>query len=370
MKHELWIDRWKGVLILLVVIGHAVGTGSTISSGHTAQWLNDARMVIYSFHMPAFFILSGFCYKMFNNEGTIVSWSNFLRNRAFRLLLPYFIFGVFSVVIFALVHGYANWWQPIVSLLHAGSWPNGEGFRCNSVLWFLPCMFSVLCFAKVVSSVLGKVLKNAAFTLRMIMLLFLMLVMFGLYHWENWGIHLHFLPYGVDMIPWYFGYFACGVLIKEVVTKYRGRVISIKLNGSIFTGLSLTLLAAHWYIAHDNYHHSLDPHFGGGYYSRVALTVIATMITALVAIAIRWRWLESVGLASMGIMLIHKFPLVFIQEKVFTKIPWLTPQTSSLKIALVSALLVAAFSMVTAYFATLILRHYAPWMIGERRKNG
>ena len=33
---KAWIDRWKGLLILLVVFGHAVGGGGNLASGKTS----------------------------------------------------------------------------------------------------------------------------------------------------------------------------------------------------------------------------------------------------------------------------------------------------------------------------------------------
>ncbi|MBQ1171882.1 MAG: acyltransferase family protein [Lachnospiraceae bacterium] len=50
-KRIEWIDTAKGITILLVIIAHTVYYGNTGSIIHT---------VIYSFHMPLFFILSGF----------------------------------------------------------------------------------------------------------------------------------------------------------------------------------------------------------------------------------------------------------------------------------------------------------------------
>lgn len=47
-----WIDVAKGIAILLVIIGHTVQFGSA------------TRNVIFSFHMPLFFILSGYTFRL------------------------------------------------------------------------------------------------------------------------------------------------------------------------------------------------------------------------------------------------------------------------------------------------------------------
>ena len=51
MKRIEWIDNAKGLGILFVIIAHVIN--------HT-QTLMSASTLIYTFHMPLFFILSGF----------------------------------------------------------------------------------------------------------------------------------------------------------------------------------------------------------------------------------------------------------------------------------------------------------------------
>lgn len=49
-KRENWIDWSKALLIWLMVLGHAGLSGMP-------------RELVYAFHMPAFFIISGYLYK-------------------------------------------------------------------------------------------------------------------------------------------------------------------------------------------------------------------------------------------------------------------------------------------------------------------
>lgn len=65
------IDILKGIGIILVVIGHN-------SSG-------VLRNFIYTFHMPLFFIISGFLFSKKNIK-------DYLMNSFQRLLIPYFLF--------------------------------------------------------------------------------------------------------------------------------------------------------------------------------------------------------------------------------------------------------------------------------------
>ena len=54
-KRLVWADSLKGVLIVLVVLGHAIQNtiGSQCQTNHLWN-------IIYSFHMPAFMAISGY----------------------------------------------------------------------------------------------------------------------------------------------------------------------------------------------------------------------------------------------------------------------------------------------------------------------
>ena len=131
--HHKWIDRWKGLLILLVVFGHAVGAAGNLSEGFTADVLLKVRHFVYLFHMPAFFVLAGMCWKPFVGRDGINGVKCFLCRRSFRLMVPYLIFGVISWCIFDVMNGTWNelprqMWHLIIA--------DGQ-YKCNSVLWFL-----------------------------------------------------------------------------------------------------------------------------------------------------------------------------------------------------------------------------------------
>ena len=62
IKRNLWIDCCKGVLIILVVVGHFCIKAVT-KTDVQLKVLNSIAYIIYSFHMPAFIILSGLFFK-------------------------------------------------------------------------------------------------------------------------------------------------------------------------------------------------------------------------------------------------------------------------------------------------------------------
>lgn len=70
-----WIDVLKGILISLVVLGH-----SNINY--------DAIKIIYAFHMPLFFMVSGYLIKL----ETIDSEKQWMKENIKKYMLPYFAF--------------------------------------------------------------------------------------------------------------------------------------------------------------------------------------------------------------------------------------------------------------------------------------
>lgn len=84
----VWADSLKGILILLVVLGHAIQGVFTENVESNRLW-----NVIYSFHMPAFFAISGYFVRP---TGGGYKW---LTKRIWQLLVPYFVWAVLKLVI-------------------------------------------------------------------------------------------------------------------------------------------------------------------------------------------------------------------------------------------------------------------------------
>lgn len=75
-KRIEWIDCAKGITIILVILGHVFRTGTYGSL---------LRGMIFSFHMPLFFILSSITYKYSKNEFDFIKN---IRRSAKHLLVP------------------------------------------------------------------------------------------------------------------------------------------------------------------------------------------------------------------------------------------------------------------------------------------
>lgn len=127
-----WVDAAKGIGIILVVFGHAVGglINSTLSI--QGLWFPEIFLTLYVFHMPLFFFLSGLFVAGRVERGRL----GFLATMVRSILYPYFLWSVVQhSAIFAagqLVNApAAQYWPTILAL----------PWQPVSQFWFLQSLF-------------------------------------------------------------------------------------------------------------------------------------------------------------------------------------------------------------------------------------
>jgi polysaccharide biosynthesis protein PslL len=135
-KRELWIDIAKGLGIITVVMGHS---GNELAH-HYFFW----------FHMPLFFILSGYIFKAHTNTSEFLLW---LKKRTKQLLIPYISFAIIITVIKCgtdISKGNLNILSLVkdsIHIVYGGQILKGY----YAVFWFITCLFlTQLVFALIV----------------------------------------------------------------------------------------------------------------------------------------------------------------------------------------------------------------------------
>jgi len=154
MKREVWVDYAKSIAIFLVIVGHA---GLPESS--------SLRQFVYSFHMPAFFIISGYLFKK-----TDIRFKDFINKNIKQLVVPFLIFNLLLwlyLIVFACVFDNQNinidrlFVKPFIGIIlgcdsFISSMP-------NTPCWFLICLFVIRCacyFVKINKTVLLPMLLS------------------------------------------------------------------------------------------------------------------------------------------------------------------------------------------------------------------
>ena len=121
-----YVDIAKGIGILLVVLCHIMSNSSIYN-------------IIYMFHMPLFFFLSGIT---FNNTE---KFTKFIEKKFRGICIPYFLFSIVSFIYWILIE------RKIRNQLDISAFKNfvnillcqveNNLYIANVVLWFLPCLF-------------------------------------------------------------------------------------------------------------------------------------------------------------------------------------------------------------------------------------
>jgi len=159
-----WLDAWKGFAMLLVVLGHIadgyLDAGLFPAYTKTLQSIYD---VIYAFHMPLFFVLSGYAFYL-AYAGNRVGRAGKFRLQLWNIAAVYVLFSVIQWCFKMLFSGQVNtaytlknllmipvktmapyWYLYVLLLLYlmgwfAEKWKQPESLKC---LFFLGlCFFS------------------------------------------------------------------------------------------------------------------------------------------------------------------------------------------------------------------------------------
>ncbi len=309
-ERSSFVDSWKGVLIALVVLGHVAGGMVHLVESANSVCFEVMHKTIYMFHMPAFFVVAGYLWK--DKEESLIA---FVAKKARRLLVPYIVFGILSIIVFCLFSGgfiadAINSSQDsfysrksavpvtgmLLSLVHAGGWPQGAGFQMNSVLWFLPAMFSTLfVFWLMRRYLLQHVILYVTVLLSAVLL--------GFYFKET------YLPLGVSHVFYYLPFVAVGCWMRGKVDKWEDKKKWSYLPVVLTCWVCYTLVAVY------------TPDKAVISKSIFAYTVfylfafVGVLLSFKTTKYINSRCLALIGQNSLGIMLIHKFVVLALQFK-------------------------------------------------------
>ncbi len=188
-----WVDAAKGLAILLVIAGHTVASGTF------------TRNIIFSFHIPLFFILSGYTFRPASN------WADFFyrtKKDAVHLLVPYVLTGLLIAAAKIILRH-----LPLLDVLkdtcEALIWASGTGdgkHEAIGVLWFLVSLFSARTIVNAVYTIYkGDLERRAPYLIALISLLG-----FGIggFDW-NW------LIFNLDVSMAACGFVLAGMLLRD-----------------------------------------------------------------------------------------------------------------------------------------------------------
>ena len=105
---EKWVDDVKVIACILVVLGHffqSMTKANILSENDLYKWFNTT---IYYFHVPLFFICSGYLYQKYSKVNDFKSWEKNVTKKALALGVPYVTFSAATWVLKTMFSGSVN----------------------------------------------------------------------------------------------------------------------------------------------------------------------------------------------------------------------------------------------------------------------
>lgn len=326
-KRLIEFDILKGIGIISVLVGHA-------------SVAPELKSVIYSFHMPLFFWVSGFFFK----EKPM--WE-YCKHKAFQLLIPWAFFLTVLCLYFESLgllstHSFLLPLKSIVQNIDSGIMGN-ENSYCYYTIWFLVALF----FVSVVYAVLVRLIRN-----KWLQTFFFI----GLYI-IGWGLQTAQIdfPYFLDTVCSILIYFHLGYLFKE--SGLYKKLISLKIT---FTALLLLFVGVVFLQPVVDLKYNIFPI----YYVFLSSMIVFFMYQTIKSIATKYApeqnrvvyWLAKLGNDSLIIFGLHR-P---IYECCYVLQSRLNMNMTLFNIVMVFA------AILISELLSIYLYKYVPYLVGKK----
>lgn len=345
-KRIAWIDVAKGIGIWLVVAGHLLPTAAG-DAATTAQ-TTMAASLLWSFHIPLFFFLSGLTARPAGPEGCEPELARSVRGIA----APYLFFSLLSI---------ALWWahpdrpdaarDPFQALAEMVYGVSGEAgaLAYNVPLWFFTCLFSV----RLLFLALSLRLASPA------MLLAASLALAAAAH-AALAAALPPLAWNADIAPVALVFFAAGHWLAGRNILERPIAPSAGLLGGLAGLVALGLIVA------ANGRVDMNLRIFGNPWLFYAGAAVGTALVALLAKALAGqRWLAAIGRASIVIFPMHALLWHFLPARTLPVLGWYAARATGSTVA--SAFAVGAVEIALCLPLYWLFMRTAPRLIGNDR---
>lgn len=274
LNRNIGLDIVKGICIILMVVGHS---GSP-------KWLHDC---IYMFHMPCFFIVSGYLFK-----GKYVNdTKGFLKRKMITLWKPFVIWSLVYILLhnlFGTIHFYEDTYTLKDQLIYGfRSLILRESEMLLGGFWFISCLFC----ASVVSILFYKYIGISSKQLLGGILFFLLLTLaLKDYNINIW--HINSLTC-LSVV-----YFMTGTALKTIsITSYKMRRLVV-ISAILFLGCFTFYWPGEMPMLTVN---QVIPYYLVSSLVSWALILICTQVNYFSPMV----WLAKVGGRSMDILIFH-----------------------------------------------------------------
>lgn len=339
------IDIAKAITIFCVILGHTTGNLDTPLF----------RRVLYSFHMPLFFLLAGLSVKPHALRG-VKAWVKFLYKNLLALMVPYLIWGLV----------YAPFSYSNMPDLLFGSWEALTGMDTLTSLWYLPSFFVSRVIVQIVINIAELTKAKNVQLLCGIIALPLLAAGLLIPHPGN-GVF-----WCADIALAGSGFILLGIAVRKaylimaqqktlwLVLSFVGST-ALFFCGTVFRGDALELSL----MCKSSYGNPLWFLFNSvfGSLSVLTLSMLLSRISRESARPFRIDAVTYIGQQTMGIYLLHKPFLQQIIIPVLTKL--LPAECPFLAIAILASCIALLFSIVMCF----VIGKFIPQLLGRFPRN-
>ncbi len=192
---SLWVDYAKGIGIILVVYGHVAHGIFSAGLNMDKSMFMLVESVIYSFHMPLFFFLSGlFFLASMERRGAV----SLLRSKVDTILYPYVIWSLLQGMTEVALSHYVNGHTTVGQVLSLAWSPRAQ-------FWFLYVLFFAFALATLLFRRSSIIWGSS---------IFIGSIIFYFFGWILPNIYL------INMLSHFFVYFTAGVFAAFLLCKF------------------------------------------------------------------------------------------------------------------------------------------------------
>ncbi len=347
-----WVDIAKGLTMLCIVFGHLMVDTFTQS-------------LVYAFHVPTFFLLSGYC---FNGN---LPFLKFVSKKIKRIMIPYFTFGLLAIVIYLLYGRLTHTETQTVAQCFLGLIiGNGKSdmMEFNKHIWFLPCLFVMTVIFYGVSRLVDRIVsrtKCSAAAAYAVLTVVLFAAAFPAFGWHTkW-----YLPWGTETALRFLSLYSLGFcLSRQKIAHVSFRKEPLK--ASVLVIMAAACAVVLYWAARKNYLMNLvnghfmvwymGDKFGNKYYYWLsALSGIAVVLIISLLLP-ESKLLIAAGKKTMPVLLLQRYPIMVLRL-ILDRFSWQSEPLAAAVMLLLSVLVMAA-----CIVADSVIRRFFPFMYGCR----
>jgi len=217
---EKWVDDVKVIACILVVLGHffqSMTKANILPENNLYGWFNTT---IYYFHVPLFFICSGYLYQKYSKVNNVGSWSKNVAKKVLTLGVPYVTFTTATWVLKKVFSSSVN--------DQIGGFGDTLFFHPTSPYWYLYALFFIFLVTPTFSGV-----KAAAVGVTLALVAKVLILTGGGYS-----------VYAVSTVLSNEIWFVLGMSICSFNVQLKGRKIQGTIFGFLFVILSIVIYTA------------------------------------------------------------------------------------------------------------------------------